>query len=248
MALPALTGYRELYGFVRANEERFATRLSRAEAEHLLRHARVLDQFAEVYGGLLAGSEGFNLLRDRYMAENFQRMLDGQPPEARVAVWVHNLHLVADSSLWSPRPMGRHLRQTHGSAYYALALGLGEGTFMACDIAPDAQPYWALTRFESGPPRQETVDWYLTRAAEQAGARQFLLDLRGAPAAGVVGEWLSEPRGMFVATSVYSLEWDATHSSYPTSLATLFDGVTFFRNTTAARALPRGDCPDQIYR
>jgi hypothetical protein len=43
-------------------------------------------------------------------------------------------------------------------------------------------------------------------------------------------------------------KWGATHSSYPTSLATLFDGVAFFQTTTAARALPLGDCPDQIYR
>jgi hypothetical protein len=95
---------------------------------------------------------------------------------------------------------------------------------------------------------EKPADAYLTRAAERAGARQFFLDLRGAPATGVVGEWLSEPRGMFVATSVYSPEWGETHSSYPTSLATLFDGVAFFQTTTAARPLPLGDCPDQIYR
>lgn len=248
VAAPALSSYRDLYEFVRANEERFATRTSQAEAEHLLRHVRVLDQFADVYGSLLAGSEGFNLLRDRYMAENFRRMLDAQPPDARVAVWAHNLHLMADSSLWNPRPMGRHLRETHGSAYYALGLGLGEGTFMACDIGRDAQPYWALAQFESGLPGEGTVDWYLTRAAERAGARQFVLDLRGAPTTGVVREWLSEPRGMFVVTSVYSPEWGATYASYPTSLATLFDGVAFFQTTTAARPLPLGDCPDQIYR
>jgi erythromycin esterase len=249
MAAPALRSYRELYELVRANEERFATQISRDEADHLLRHVRVLDQFADVYGRLLAGPEEFDhLLRDRYMAENFRRMLDAQPPDARAAVWAHNLHLMADSSLWSPRPMGWHLREAYGSAYYALALGLGEGTFMACDIAPDAQPYWALAQFDSGPPRQGTVDWYLTRAAERAGEGQFFLDLRGAPATGVVGEWLSEPRGMFVATSVFSPEWGETHSSYPTSLATLFDGVAFFQTTTAARPLPLGDCPDQIYR
>jgi erythromycin esterase len=132
VAASAFGSYRELHEFVRANDERFATRLSMAEAEHLATHARVLDQFADVYGRLLAGPEEFNhLLRDRYMAENFRRMLDAQPPDARVAVWAHNLHLMADSSLWSPRPMGRYLRKTYGSAYYALALGLGEGTFMA---------------------------------------------------------------------------------------------------------------------
>jgi erythromycin esterase len=249
MAAPALRSYRELYEFVRTHEERFATQISRDEAEHLLRHVRVLDQFAEVYGRLLAGPEEFNhLLRDRYMAENFRRMLDAQPPDARAAVWAHNLHLMADSSAWSARPMGRHLRETYGSAYYALALGLGEGTFMACDIASDAQPYWALAQFDSGPPRQGTVDWYLTRAAERAGARQFFLDFRGAPTTGVVGDWLSEPRGMFVVTSVYSPEWGATYASYPTSLAVLFDGVAFFQSTTAARPLPLGDCPNQIYR
>lgn len=245
---PALEGYRDLYDFVADNYDELSARGDASKADELLRHARLLAQFADVYGRLATRPDSANLLRDQYMADNVERLLDESPDRTPIAVWAQNLHVMADSSVWNPYPLGRHLRDGLGDGYYALATALEGGSFVACDIRPESVPRLPLAEFEVGPRPEGTAGWYFSRAGEQAGAPRFFLDLRDAPDAGPVAAWLREPLGLFWVGSMYSPEWGAAYASYPTRLGVLFDGVAFLGATSAARPLPYGDCPDQIYR
>lgn len=85
------------------------------------------------------------------------------------------------------------------------------------------------------------------RSTRSWRASGFFLDLRDAPDAGPIGRWLREPLGLFFVGSMYSPESGAAYASYPTRLGILVDGVAFLRTTSAARPLPFGDGPDQIY-
>jgi erythromycin esterase len=244
---PALAGYRELYRFVEANRESFSERASENEVARLLRHARLLARFAHSYGYLSTRPDSTSLLRDRYMADHVQEIVN-RTPGGRVAVWAHNLHVAADSSVWNAYPLGRLLREAYGLGYYAIAGALGGGTFVACDVRPESVPQLPLAAFEVGPRPEGSVGGLLSRAAERAGTDRFFLDLRGTPAPESASRWLGETQGLFFVGSVYSPEWGASYASYPTRLGDMYDGVVFLGATTAARPLPFGDCPEQIYR
>ncbi|MBE3012271.1 erythromycin esterase family protein [Microbispora sp. NEAU-D428] len=68
--------------------------------------------------------------RDRYLADNADLLLDD--PNAKVALWAHNGHIMKAGHSGGLVPtMGLHLRQRHGEAYYALGVLFGEGRFRA---------------------------------------------------------------------------------------------------------------------
>ena len=110
-------------------------------------------------------------------------------PEVKVAVWAHNGHVMTGHHGGGPVPaMGRHLRQRHGDAYYALGLLMGEGEFRA-----------RRSRFGRPDPRKPPVRNRVPRAddatmveARLAAACPYdhLLDLRGGERPDGVARWL----------------------------------------------------------
>ncbi|HEV7903999.1 MAG TPA: erythromycin esterase family protein, partial [Pyrinomonadaceae bacterium] len=127
----------ELLGFLYLNENRFSRLTSPTEFEQTMRHARILAQFADIYRRPPfdeknpANSSGYT--RDFYMAENIERIVAAEKPDARVIAWAHNEHIGVGMY---ERNMGEYLRQTYGAGYYALGTSFNEGSFQARLISP----------------------------------------------------------------------------------------------------------------
>ncbi|MFD6328106.1 erythromycin esterase family protein [Streptomyces niveus] len=110
-----------------------------------LRHARILVRAADLVtrNGQHPDPERTVLAaRDRYMAEAVADILDGDSGDsgdsaAKVVLWGHNSHVAKGRTTDSlPLPLGGHLRERYGDAYYALGLLFGEGSFRAHRIWP----------------------------------------------------------------------------------------------------------------
>ena len=94
-----------------------------------LHAARLLQQW-EAYAALPA-SAGGAFLRDRFMAENVEWLLDQARPNARMMLWAHNQH-----GTKGPGLMGRHLPTELGADYVNVAQLFGTGAFYAVEQDP----------------------------------------------------------------------------------------------------------------
>jgi erythromycin esterase len=75
---------------------------------------------------MIATTTQGSAVRDRSMAENVDWLLSRAGPNARMVLWAHNYHVGRTSVA-----MGKHLADTHGSAYRNLGFLFGSGTLTA---------------------------------------------------------------------------------------------------------------------
>ena len=209
--------YLELLGFLTLHQRRLQVGAEREFAE-VLRHARLLAQYADWFGEDGPG-------RDYFMAENLARVLEADSSGAGVVVWAHNYHISAPEDRGT---LGEHLRRAYGDRYYALGFSFGEGSFQAYDAA--ARPHPTLREFTLDPATAGTIDGHLA----QVGPERFFLDLR-TEAPRPIEAWLSSPQPMRSIGTMFSTDWPESRSVMDTALARDYDGVVFIRRTSRAR-------------
>jgi erythromycin esterase len=84
-------------------------------------------------------------LRDRSMANNLEWFATTVFPDARIAVWAHDGHIMTSNSSGMV-PMGTYLRKRYGKNYYVIGFGFDRGTvspngMVATAKVPPAPPY-----------------------------------------------------------------------------------------------------------
>jgi erythromycin esterase len=165
-------------------------------------------------------------LRDRYMAENAEWLLDRAGPEARMVVWAHNGH-VRDVDGW----MGSHLRARYGDDMVVIGFSFGSGEFSA--VLPFGSG--TLATAGVGPPRSDSYE----HRFERASVPDFFVDLRplraGAPDH---AEWLLGPARMRMIGAGYDPSTPDAYYDPETRLALDFDVIVHISRTTASRPLP----------
>jgi len=217
----------ELIGFLSINQTRFSRLTSPGEFNSTFEQARILAQFADVYGRPEIDKEhpenSRGAARDFYMAENIERVLSAEAPSTRAILWAHNEHIAT-----TKQGMGSHLRQTFGTAYYAIGSSFNQGSFQAREMAKDVT-IGALTEFTVGPAPEGSVDWYLART----GLKTFLVDFRQAATDPLMSDWLKTPHRMRAIGLGFSHQWKDSLTSI--SLDGTFDGIAFIDQVTRAR-------------
>ncbi|MFJ2738623.1 erythromycin esterase family protein [Streptomyces sp. NPDC087440] len=188
--------------------------------------------------------------RDRYMADALEAELS-DAPAAKIALWAHNGHIGTTRYGAAVRPLGSHLRDRHGDAYYALALLFGSGAFRARRTLPGPwQGRRARTRnarnsrttgnspdpkvptHPLGPPAPGTVEAQLAAATPA----DHFLDLRTAPEP--VRAWAAVPHphrsfGALVPRWTYQLH----HT--PVVLTDTYDGLAYVATSTPSEPFAR---------
>ncbi|UBU18103.1 erythromycin esterase family protein [Nonomuraea gerenzanensis] len=152
-------------------------------------HALILRQYTEVAARPRVHTDPertLSALRDRYMAENAGRLL--ADPEAKVVLWAHNGHVKKSATHSGFVPMGAHLADEFGDAYYALGVLFGHGGFRAIRRLPFGRMTREPARFRVPP-----ADTPRHVAARLAAARpgDYVVDLRGGDRPEPVAAWLS---------------------------------------------------------
>ena len=163
-------------------------------------------------------------VRDRSMAENIKWILD-RSPNARIVLWAHNAHVASGG--FGFETMGQTLRKMYGSAMVVMGFAFNQGGFQAMEQGK------GLTTFTVPPAPPGSLDATLA----STGLPIFALDLRSAPQAGPVADWLAQPHASRTIGAVYS---DATAATYlmPLRASTSYDVLLFVESTTAARKNP----------
>ncbi|WP_077059054.1 erythromycin esterase family protein, partial [Streptomyces sp. MP131-18] len=152
-------------------------------------HARVLAQTATLLAFRLndpAEQPAAMRYRDELMAVNtaWWHRQTGD----KVLLSAHNGHTAYETydPVHYPVTQGAYLRDLLGASYLAVGTTFGRGSW----TEPDGSGEWQTT--PEGPPRAGSSEEILERAGRLAGHRDFLLDVRTAPAA--ARAWLSEER------------------------------------------------------
>ena len=166
-------GLAELHTFITSRRAVYEGATSVSQYENLLRSARLAQQFEEM-ASASGNSTVSGRLRDRFMAENAQWLLDQAGPGARMMLWAHNYHVSRVSGA-----MGDWLSSSLGADYLNLAFLFGRGRFNA--IGPSLSG--SLRAWDA----QQVPANSLEALFLETGAPRLLLDTRriasGGPAA-----------------------------------------------------------------
>jgi erythromycin esterase len=232
----ARVSYNELLGFLVLDQARLTRRTSPGEFADALNHVRVIAQFIDAS---IVPPASTGPMRDYYMAENIERLLDEEPAGTRVVVWAHNFHISSGEHGENSAPyrrMGWYLRQAFGDAYYALGFTFNRGRFQARNNDPEARVKdvgMPLTSFTVGPAPEGFLEWYLAGT----GIKNLIVDLRAASKNRAAGAWVATPQQMRYIGATYSVR-NESFLHIPVELAKEYDGLVFFDTTSRARPNP----------
>jgi erythromycin esterase len=234
-----LAGLHEIMGVLTFHQIPFTRKTSKEEFQYVLHHARVLTQFYYAYSKPMMGKEGATSaagLRDLYMAENIEQILQTEGPDTRIVVWAHNGHISKASWGGGIPAMGAHLRKLLGDKYYALGFAFNEGSFQSRLMDRESDIYGALTEFTVGPAPEGSISWYLSKP----GLDLYVLNIRTTIKDGKIKNWVNTPHPMRFIGSGFSEKYKDRYMS-PIVLTDHFDGIVYFGNTTRARPNPTGE-------
>ncbi len=191
-------------------------------------------QGAELY----AQAAGFNVAlfsptRDSLMAANLDWALRTLYPNARAAVWAHDVHVShggdRERSFNAGAQMGAHLLHTYKIDYRAFSLLTSTGTYSATRSFTDHQ-IASVADFPAPPGSVEAALGALPRPTGTVGLIADLRVTEDDPAA--VWLWRSRPIRS-IGYAAYDYGFDLT-----AALPLEFDGVIYLEPTTASRLLP----------
>jgi len=193
--------------------------------------------FLEISGPQLAAkssqTEYEQMLRDLYMADNFRRVVEGEPAGTRFVLWAHNGHISTGDSDGSYPTLGYHLRRIYGKDYYALGFSFNQGSFQSREAQPKDPTKRMLMSFTANAAPADSIDWYLA----QTGVKILIVDFRASHKNAELGEWLAAPHPMRSIGSMYGPIIEA-NSFTLTTISKQFDGLFFIESTTRARPNP----------
>jgi erythromycin esterase-like protein len=140
-------------------------------------------------------------IRDRQMAGNVMRILEGADEAPRVAVWAHNAHVACNPHYYSDGfpAMGWYLRDSLGGAYLSVATSFSVGRFTAVmldSLGNDTPPM--TCQINQDPPEGSVNDLF-----HQARYQQFFLDIRDLDTATAIFRYLDSPRPMIGVGDLY---------------------------------------------
>ncbi len=186
-----------------------------------LHSARIVVQYGD-----FSGHNNDFFLRDQYMAENVEWLLDQAGPNAKIVLWAHNGHVgtLAQDKLLS---MGEHLRQRYGSQMVVFGLLFYQGSFHAYGAS-------TLEVFQVDAPPADTVETFL----HSAGLPLFFLDLRSVRSDSPAADWLLASHPFRMIGAAYD-PYDMKLSFATAALAKVFDVVIYFQDSSPSSVLTK---------
>ncbi len=221
-----------------SNRSRFAQSSGDEAWRYARQNAQVALQWVALYQDLFENVSPeridivFQAKRDEAMARNVEWALAEEGPESRVMLWAHNGHI--NHGTGGVRCLGWHLRRSLGAGYFAVGFSFNQGSFQAKQ-APLPGRKLGLKIFHVGAAPKDSVDEVLSRI----GPPILVVDLRAASSDAAAAPWLQSTNRLRTIGS----HFDPALETLPEEqwwlvLPDAFDALVYFRNTTAARALP----------
>jgi erythromycin esterase-like protein len=159
------------------------------------------------------------------MAENALWLFNNSlSKNSKMVVWAHNDHIKFSAE--NPKRFGYHLKEELGHAYYALALTFDEGSVRMIDFTTKPRIY---KEYPYEPTSKEDAIEYLFKDCRDSS---FFIDFKGLDE--IVADKIKEHKYMrgiganYVPTNIF----------YKVLVLDSFDGILFFKKTSAAKGLP----------
>ena len=191
------------------------------------RHIRLLEQSLSLFG---IPFSKFQELRDKYFAENVlwlshNNKIDG----TKTVLWAHNSH-ISFSPQSKLKRCGSYLKDSLGTAYYALALSFNEGDVSIQDFASKRQ----FKAFHySASEKKDAIEYFLNSSIQD----NYILNFTDLGQEKELKEEIKAHQYMRVIGAEYLKDERSIYFKVP--VLDNFDGILFMRSTTAARNLPR---------
>lgn len=189
-----------------------------SEAQHAATIERQIVQMYSSTDGLKRTAS-----RDQSMASNVQWVANQLYPNARIALWAHNAHVMAGSGMYYT-PMGAYLRGAFGQNYYVVGFAFDGGSVSPNGVsAPVSIP-------TSSP---DSID----ATFRATGVPLFGLNLRTINPDTPLGKYVSTPNSMRMLGSFYDIKQALDPQNLvQVSLKNSFDTIIFVANSHAAHA------------
>lgn len=232
---------------IATNRDSFIRNSSRDEYENAMAYANTISEYLGAY--ISRGNNGPRAqqleLRDRYMAANLKRFAQTNP-DMKIVIWAHNSHINKNPEFevnGGRRPMGSHLRNSFGNAYYAMAFLFNKGNFQAMDNG-DTTGKMKLKEFTAGTAKEGSMEWLMA----QASKGNYIVNFRtqNSKDKNAKNELPADVKA-FTEKEYTSRMFGATASDNfvdenyftPITISKDFDALIFIDNTTAAKPLKK---------
>jgi len=160
--------YKKLKSYLNENREAFIAKTSQHDFDLAYHHVEVLGQFISAIEQNVEQRK--HDLRDLYMAENIQWILNFHGENTKALFWAHNAH-VGD---WVDNGIvdvaGHHLKKVYGDSYFPMATDFGTGNFLA--FSQD----WKMTVFQ----RDTVFDNTFSKCLQNLGKPNAFVNFREA--------------------------------------------------------------------
>jgi erythromycin esterase len=216
----------DAYDMIADGEALYVARSSQKEFDYALQSARVILQGEDMYSYRNNPGE----IRDMYMAENVEWILEQEGPGAKIVLWAHNYHVMNNPG--GTLTMGTELRERFGDEMVTVGFSFFSGTFNAVPYDP-ATGYGALKALGAPPPPKDSYGYHF-RGADMP---RLILDLRGIDFDSTATDWIPGPRRFRSIGAVYDPDQSAGYY-YQSRLPVEFDLIVYFQSTTASALLP----------
>ncbi len=212
------------YDFLQDNQAHYEAQSSPEAFTMALQHARLVVQAEDSY------SSNPMSFRDEYMAENTRWLLDTWlGPDDKIVLWAHNFHVAV--SPVSAQTQGTFLRNVYLEEMVVMGFSFYSGTFNA--VLRSNGEFQGLQKHSAPPPPEDTFAYQF----DSIRTPRFFLNVRDLAPTDFQNRWLRGPRRFRSIGAVYNAADDLDYY-YQANLASEFDVIIYFKNTTASFLLP----------
>ena len=186
-------------------------------------YVRILEQSLILRGRSMPLNK-YRQLRDQFSAENVLWLFKTKSRDSKMAILAHNGH-IAHASLSKTERMGYHLQKELGKKYFALAMAFDQGDVRIFDFKNERRyrPFF----FPSATDRN-SVEFFFKDLKYDT----FLLNFTDVRSNELLTDMLNKKNQMRV---IGATDNDGTNQNYSrVPLLESFDGILFFKKTTAA--------------
>jgi erythromycin esterase len=228
-------GLQNIHDLFASNQSAYESASSPAKFAEAFQLVNLLTQNEELMRAPTL-AESINI-RDRYMAENIEWLLNETGPEVKMVISAHNGHVALSSEAQSSDngeskmiPMGIRLKEMAGDDLVVIGMGFNHGSFRAIGYSNAKGSSLGYSVYKIDSPIQNSQDTFLANA----NLPRFYLDLRTMRTNPNLADWFLTPRWLNEFGLGYIVD-DPKANAAMIVLPNEFDILIYFEQTTASQ-------------
>lgn len=214
--------YSKLKHYFIKNSEIFKKKTSEDSFRSAFRHIEVLGQFVTAINQNVEQRK--HDLRDIYMGENIQWILNFRGNQSKALYWAHNAHVGDWVSNGIVDVTGHQLKKIYGDSYFNIATDFGTGEFIAFPNNPNNETGWNFQTFRF----EKVLENTFTNCLKQFGKPNVFLNLRKAKEISSLKMFLEKPLTVMSGAGAQA----RSKETETIDIGKAFDGIIYLDKTS----------------